>query len=115
MKKGQTNNPNGRPKGSMNKRTQQLFELAQEHDADPFMFLVNVMKGNKKEFPEVFEDPESGEERISYPNLDFETRMEAAKELMPYLYGKRRPVDKDGDDSDPLSAILDRISGREEP
>jgi hypothetical protein len=87
----------GRKPGVVNKRAQQLTELAELHNADPFMFLVNVMKGNESEFID---------KRGDVPNIKFETRMEAAKELMPYLHGKRKQVDSEGNDTNDLIADL---------
>jgi hypothetical protein len=114
--KGHTNNPNGRPKGTPNKRTQQLAELAKAHDADPALFLIHVMKGNAKAFEQ--EEDEYDDEgeligtKMAAPSIKFETRMEAAKELMPYLYGKRKPIDSEGNDSSTvLEDILSAIDG----
>ena len=41
--------------------------------------------------------------------LTTEERGDRAQELMPYLYGKRKPIDANGDDSSPLGALLDLI------
>lgn len=86
----------GRVKGTPNKRSQ-LVELAHEHDADPFMFLIHVMKGDGEQFLDKWKEP---------MEFKFETRMDAAKELMPYLYGKRRPVDSNGDDTTDIFTML---------
>lgn len=91
----------GRKKGTPNKRTQELIELAEQCDADPFMFLIHVMKGDAKALgigsnSDVEYDDDGNEKLI--PKIDFETRMEAAKELMPYLYAKRKSVELKMDD-----------------
>jgi hypothetical protein len=112
----------GRKKGTPNKRTQQLHEIAKDLDADPFMFLVHVLKGDAKSLgiadqnlvEEMDYDEQGNEIPLPTPQftpvIKFETRMEAAKELMPYLYGKRKPVDSNGDDSnDIFSALLNAV------
>lgn len=91
----------GRKPGTPNKKSLQLEERAAELGVDPFLFLAHFMMGDTKSLgEEPFVDDETGEE--TYPKIPLEDRREAAKELMPYLYGKRKPVDKDGDDSSDL-------------
>jgi hypothetical protein len=46
--KGETGNPNGRPKGSRNKRTQEILDLIQERgDKDPLDALSDIITTNK--------------------------------------------------------------------
>lgn len=47
FKAGEVANPNGRPPGSRNKRTQELLDLLQSRgDKDPLDFLSEVISGN---------------------------------------------------------------------
>ena len=88
----------GRPKGSLNKRNIEIFELAQELNCNPAKILMLIALGNSQEL--------NGE------IIDIDKRMAAAKELMPYLYGKRKPVDSNGDDAnDPITAFIEALSG----
>lgn len=43
MEKGHTNNPNGRPKGSLNKRTEKAIELVSKSKLDPLEFDIAVL------------------------------------------------------------------------
>jgi hypothetical protein len=111
--KGKTNNPAGRPKGIIDKRNLRVLDLVNEYDADPALFLVHVMKGNadalatKRKFEEddTTEPDKDGMVKIK-PIIKFEDRAQAAKELLPYLYGKRKPIDSDGNDATDLFALL---------
>lgn len=83
----------GRPKGSLNKRNIEIFELAQELDCNPARILMLIALGHSVE--------------LNHDGLiDIDQRKDAAKDLMPYLYGKRKPVDSNGDDSDSLLALF---------
>lgn len=137
----------GRQKGTPNKRNQMIQELAKEHGADPALFLIHVMKGDRRELG--YEDAETAHrraydrEKAEYEKIQEEhknkgkglkpfreylelteaeyhemnlfssdVRLDAAKELMPYLYGKRKPIDSDGNDGNSiLEDILDAIDG----
>lgn len=140
----------GRKQGTPNKRNQEIYELAKEHGADPALFLIKVMKGDRRDFG--YEDAKTvhkrnyDREKASYDKTqsehkskgkglkpfpeyeeltesEYETmnlfssdmRMDAAKELMPYLYGKRKPVDSDGNDNDgdPITRLANALRNKE--
>jgi len=44
FKAGQSGNPDGRKRGSKNKRTLEVLEACQEKDFDPLKFLIDVAK-----------------------------------------------------------------------
>jgi hypothetical protein len=70
FKSGQVGNPNGRPVGARNKRTQEILDLIQQRgDKDPLDFLSEVISS---------ENP--------YPA---ELKVTAANYLTPYLHSKR--------------------------
>ena len=72
MPQGHTNNPNGRPLGSRNRRTTETFErLEGRGDKDPADFLSEI---------------------VSNENEPKELRVQAANFLMPYKYGKRGTI-----------------------
>lgn len=102
----------GRKKGTPNKRSFDAIELAQEYDCDPLEFLLKVMTndwkglGFKSEFK-----PKSKYLKELKPNITFDQRIRAAEEALQYLYPKRKPVDKNGDDQDPLSKLLELVDG----
>lgn len=111
-------NPEGRPKGIIDKRNLRIHDLVGEYDADPALFLVHVMKGDagKLALKRIFEagrdtlKPDKDGMVTIEPIIKFEDRIQAAKELMPYLYGKRKPIDSDGNDkSDIISDIIEAI------
>jgi Family of unknown function (DUF5681) len=65
---GQSGNPNGRPKGSRNKRTQEIFEVLEGRgDKDPIDYLSEVVTGG----------------------TDEALRITAANYLLPYKHSKR--------------------------
>lgn len=91
----------GRPKGSLNKRNLEIFELAQELKCNPAKILMLIALGDAEAL------------RCAPEEMDVDRRMAAADKLMPYLYGKRKPIDAEGDDSssmivDLLMALHDR-------
>jgi hypothetical protein len=93
----------GRQSGVPNKRNQEIQDLAKELNCNPAKILMLFAMGD-------FESLNCTEDE-----LDSDKRMTAAKELMPYLYGKRKPIDSDGNDSrDILSDILDAIDANRE-
>lgn len=72
-----------------------------------------LLKKDKKpllEIPELRELTKA--EKDEFNLLPLDTRIEAAKELMPYLHAKLRPVDKDGDTgTSELAKILGIVDG----
>jgi hypothetical protein len=67
---GHTNNPNGRPPGSRNKRTQEILDAIKSRgDKDPLDFLSEVITSNNTYSPEL--------------------KVTAANYLTPYLHSKR--------------------------
>jgi Family of unknown function (DUF5681) len=66
---GKSGNPNGRPFGTRNKRTEEIFARLEERgDKDPADLLSEI---------------------VSDPKEPKELRVQAANILMPYMYGKR--------------------------
>nr|BDT27289.1 hypothetical protein BHI3_07550 [Bacteriovorax sp. HI3] len=102
----------GRKKGTPNKRTFDAIALAQEHDCDPLAVLLMIANGDWKGmgFKSEFK-PATKYNKEKRPHITLEMRLKAAGEAVQYLYPKRKPVDKNGDDNDVLSDLLQVING----
>lgn len=89
----------GRKAGTPNKRTEELRQLAKESGVNPFLFLLMVVKNDLiglglKKPRSVDED----EEEFVLP-IPLALRIDAAKELLPYLFPRLKPQE-DGEESD---------------
>lgn len=101
----------GRRAGTPNKKNQEIFDLAKELGCNPAKILMHIAMGDSKALATKYKDGD-GEEQENRPLIDLDQRKDAAKDLMPYLYGKRKPIDSNGDDSsDILADILGAIDG----
>lgn len=90
----------GRKPNTVNKKNQEIQDLATELGCNPAKILMLIAMGKVKEL------------NCTESFITVDKRMDAAKDLMPYLYGKRKPIDSDGNDSrDILSDILEAIDG----
>jgi hypothetical protein len=71
FKPGEIGNPNGRPKGSRNRRTQEILDLIQSRsdNKDPLDFLAEVISSHNRYDPEL--------------------KIQASNILAPYLHSKR--------------------------
>jgi hypothetical protein len=89
----------GRKPGTINKKNQEIQDLAEELGCNPAKILMLIALGDSESLG-------------SIETIDLDRRKDAAKELMPYLYGKRKPVDSKGDDSsDPFAVFIEAMSG----
>jgi hypothetical protein len=105
------NKTGGRAAGTINKKNQEIQDLAKELGCNPAKILMLIAMGDRVGLSTKYKD-EDGNEKTQEWFVDLDQRKDAAKDLMPYLYGKRKPVDSNGDDkSDPLAEILDAING----
>ena len=98
----------GRPKGALNKRTQQAIEIidqAIEHYGgdDPLVFLYRIMHG--EEFPQVTVTEEG--EVVQYSGVaPLRIRLQAARELAQYRYPKLRALELTGSDQGPVEVRI---------
>lgn len=98
MEKGQTNNPNGRPKGSVNKKTQELFDKASELGVDPFHILLLFAKGDHEALGyEKYQFKRFGENVVEELTISPDLRAKCAEKACEYLYSKRRAIDVEVD------------------
>lgn len=89
----------GRTKDSLNKKNQEIHDLAKELNCNPAKILMLIAMGD-------------GHALGLHEHIDLDQRKDAAKDLMPYLYGKRKPIDSEGNDSSTaLEDILSAIDG----
>jgi len=94
------NKTGGRTAGTPNKKNQEIQELAKELGCNPAKVLMLIMLGDKEAL---------GEEK----DIDLDMKKDAAESLMPYLYGKRKPVDSDGDDKgDPITELVNAFRNK---
>jgi hypothetical protein len=89
----------GRKAGTPNKRTVEIQEYAASRGVSPANFCIDLIAGDA--------------EAIGKEVITFEDKKWAIELLFPYLYGKRKPVDSKGDDSDSLvSLFLGQLNDR---
>lgn len=95
-KKGQSKTPgSGRQKGTPNKRTFIVEELAAKFDKDPIEILLMVAcadwKGLGYDAAQKISYSNAGIE-FTEDNIKLETRVQAAKEVAKYLYAQKQSV-----------------------
>ncbi|HEY9705671.1 MAG TPA: hypothetical protein V6C58_24745 [Allocoleopsis sp.] len=99
----------GRQKGTPNKKTEYAFEVLKKHNFCPIEYLVYVAKNDWKALGFESEMREKqGYQGITYLeyNIPIELRVDAAKDLMPYLYPKRRAIEISNPDDKKLEFSL---------
>ena len=85
----------GRPKGSLNRRNEQLYEKAEELNCDPFEILLLFAKGDweglgyTKGTKSIYTEAGIIEEDLISP----QDRISAAKEACHYLYSKKKSIE----------------------
>lgn len=93
------NNPNmGRPKGSPNKRTSDLLDIAERLDVNPFEVLLHFAKGDYKalgydEFQSKVVGKGKDASMVEELTISPELRQKSAKDACEYLYPKRKAVE----------------------
>lgn len=98
MEKGQTNNPNGRPKGSVNKKTQELMDKAAELGVNPFEILLLFAKGDYEALGyEKYQFKRFGENVVEELTISPDLRAKCAEKACEYLYSKRKAIEIETD------------------
>jgi hypothetical protein len=91
----------GRKAGSLNKKNQEIIDMANELGCNPAKILMMIAIGDFESL------------KVSEFDIDLDKRMDAARDLMPYLYGKRRPIDSDGNDGvDPITELVNAFRNK---
>ena len=96
----------GRPKGSLNANTEHLQSLCNYYDFDPAEILIHIARNDWQalgyESPNTTKVTKEGA-AIEVERIELSDRHDAAKNLMSYLFPKRRTVDlKSSDGLTPL-------------
>jgi len=92
FKKGQSGNPNGRPKGAKNKIRFDVAEILKEQGCNPFVVLAQLALGNA--------DYNRGNAVTGY------LRKDAAAELCQYVAPKLKSVEHSAGSGDAISVVL---------
>lgn len=90
----------GRPKGSLNKRTEEAQFIAARLKIDPFEIMLHFAAGNWKELG--YDSPQKeisiGEgQTLFVDRIDEQLRQKAAKDALPYLRPQLKSVELTGD------------------
>jgi hypothetical protein len=105
----------GRPKGSPNARTQDLYAIAERLEVNPFEVLLHFAKRDYEALgmDEFKETTKKDGSVVLEPSISPETQMNAAGKACEYLYPKRRSIDhKFDDDKDPIKDLKDALRGK---
>jgi hypothetical protein len=95
----------GRKPGSLNKTNQEVHELAEEFGITPMRVKYLLML---KKFKELGYKETEIEQLSIQEVIDIQSKN--AADVAPYMYGKRKLIDSDGNDSrDPLVDLLEII------
>lgn len=96
----------GRTKGTPNKTTQELMDIADKLECNPFEVLIHFAKGDFEAlgYPKekVVAISENGEE-IRAPSISPELRQKSAKDACEFLFPKRKAIEHTGKDGEKLS------------
>ncbi len=89
----------GRKPGTPNKRNQEVNAYADSKGVSPARILIDILSGEKT--------------TIANEAIDKYDYKWAIDTLMPYMYGKRKPIDSNGDDSaDPITELVNAFRGK---
>jgi hypothetical protein len=93
----------GRPKGSPNARTQDLFDITEKLDCNPFEVLILFAKGDI--------------EALGVSEISPDLRLRAAKDACDYLFPKRKAVEHSSAASEDglLAKWFRELDAREDP
>jgi len=102
----------GRKKGTPNKRTQDLNDLAERLGVNPIEILLNIAKGDFKALG--YENNEVITMKDGKPNvterITLDDRRAAAKDASPYLFAQRKAVEVTGEVEGFKIVVMDYIT-----
>lgn len=98
----------GRKKGSPNKPTRELKEIAADLGVDPFEVLLHFAKGDFAAlgYDECVTKYTKAGDSYEEPTIGPELRQKAAKDACEYLYPKLKSIELKGDAKSPLEMFL---------
>lgn len=98
----------GRKPGTLNKDKLALIEQAAQLGVDPFEFLCLVVKGDWKALGLKEIETNMGSHTVWLPpEVDFDKRFQAAKELCNYLHPKRQSVKVSADEESGFRIVIE--------
>lgn len=112
------NKTGGRVKGTPNKKTSELQEIAEELGVNPFEILLHFAVGNygALNLPEWTSRMTKSGEAVHEPTISPELRQKSAKDACEYLFPKLKSIEHKGKDGLGLFAdILGNIDGSKRP
>lgn len=114
------NKTGGRQKGTVNKKTQELQEIADKLNCNPFEILAHFANGDWKSLGYKAEERTVGYTKQGDPikeeTIPPRLRCDAAKEAAGYLYPKRKAIEHTGKDGNPIQyqSLEDYLRGNNE-
>lgn len=98
----------GRKKGSINKKSRELKEIAEDLGVDPFEVLLHFAKGDYKAlgYAETVTKYVQGGESYEEPTISPELRQKSAKDACEYLHPKLKSIELKGSAANPLEVFL---------
>lgn len=98
----------GKKLGTLNKKNQEVLDLANELEISPMRIKFLLAAGRYKDLG--YSDEEIAQLDAEYR---IDTQGKNANDILPYLHGKRKPVDSDGSDaSDPITELVNAIRNK---
>lgn len=96
----------GRPRGSLNARTQDLFDIAQRLDCNPFEILIHFAKGDYEALGYSQYQTKTSKDGTTFDELTIspDARLKAAEKACEYLYPKRKAVEISTEDDEGRSS-----------
>lgn len=105
----------GRTKGTPNKTTQDLHEIAERLECNPFEVLLHYAKGDFKALG--YEEHQSmvtkSGEVVMVLTITPELRQKSAKDACEYLFPKRKAIEHTGKDGEKLFTYEDYLKNLE--
>lgn len=94
MEKGHTNNPNGRPKGALNKSTQEAKDIAERLGCKPFEVLCLFAMGDFEKLGyKEYTIKVIGENAVDELTISPELRQKSARDACKYLHPELKSVE----------------------
>jgi hypothetical protein len=105
----------GRQKGTVNKSTQNLMDIADRIGVSPFEVLCMIAKADWQGLG--YDNPTylkaAGENMIEVDRITLESRLNAAKEASKYLYPQRKAVEHSTDSDKGFKIVIEDYKTKE--
>ena len=107
--KTSSQNKSGRPKGSLNKKSEHIFELCEKNNFDPVERLIYFAMGDWKKLgldSKYIEKQGYQGVIVQELSVSIEIMKDATKDLMSFMYPKRKAVELSGDQATSQPIVL---------